>query len=293
MATKKAKSTTAVNTATNVLENLMESLPKATPAPKGNIAKWRFDFSLIEETAFVRWIEAKTVSEPVLQRLEHTKDTLNQICLEKFAHKYFDQRNKPSNPQLASQKNGKDDHTASWIFTDKFKFRLPEVLDGQDAQTVYIDAFIEAGIHPIDAEKLVRQELILNPVIGIKPLNDLLNGHFGHGREFVQATEIEKSAGKKIAAFLSVKNTSSLELLTDDEKIAAIQRDSGVTVRPGFLDRVCSYAKSVADLMVIFRLISPVVYPSYSKFATNDTPVAQGDRKIQAAAEILGTSTEI
>jgi hypothetical protein len=40
-------------------------------------------------------------------------------------------------------------------------------------------------------------------------------------------------------------------------------------------------------------LISPVVYPSYAKFATNDTPVAQGDRKIQAAAEILGTSTEI
>lgn len=293
MATKKTKSTSAVQTATNVLENLMDNLPKATPAPKGKVAKWRLDFTPTEEAAFARWIEAKTVSEPVMQRLEHTKDTLNEICLTKFAQKYFEQKNKPSNPQLVSQKDGKDDHTASWIFTDKFKFRFPEVPEGHDARIVYIEAFVEAGLHQTDAEKLIHQELILNPVIGIKPLNDLLNGHFGHGREFVPATDTEKSAGMKIAAFLSGKSTSSLELLTDEEKIAAIQRDSGVTVRPGFLERVCGYAKSVNDLMIIFRLISPVVYPSYPKFAMNDTPVAQGDRKIQAAAEILGTSTDI
>lgn len=289
---KKVKSSKAVQTATNVLENLMENLPKATPTQKGSVAKWRLDFSPKEEAAFARWIEAKTVSEPVMQRLEHTKDTLNEICLKKFAEKYFEQKNKPSNPQLVSKKNDQDDHIATWIFTDKFKFKFPEIPDGHDAKAVYIGALVEAGLSQTDAEKLIHQELILNPVIGIKPLNDLLNGHFGSGREFVPATDIEKSAGKKIAAFLSGKNTSSLELLTDDEKIAAIQRDSGVTVRPGFLERVCGYAQSVSDLMIIFRHICPVVYPSYAKFAINDTPVAQGDRKIQAAAEILGTSTE-
>lgn len=289
---KKAKATSAVQAATEVLENLMANLPQATPSPKGKVLKWRFDFSNSEEQAFCRWIEAKTVSEPVMQRLEHTKDTLNEICLVKFAQKYFELRNKPSNPQLASLKDGKDDHTASWIFTDKFKFRLPEVPEGHDAKAVYISAFVDSGIHPTDAEKLVHQELILNPVIGIKPLNDLLNGHFGQGREFVPATEIEKSAGRKIAAFLSSKNGAAFDPLTDEEKMAAIQRDSGVTVRPGFLERVCSYAKSSDDLLVIFRLICPVVYPSFAKFAINDSPVSQGDRKIQAAAEILGTSTE-
>ena len=57
MATKKTKSTSAVQTATNVLENLMDNLPKATPAPKGKVAKWRLDFTPTEEAAFARWIE--------------------------------------------------------------------------------------------------------------------------------------------------------------------------------------------------------------------------------------------
>jgi hypothetical protein len=37
-------------------------------------------------------------------------------------------------------------------------------------------------------------------------------------------------------------------------------------------------------------LLIPVSYPSYAKFAINDNPVEQSNRKISAAADILGTS---
>ncbi len=279
-----------VQNVTNVLDSLIESLPAVTPVAKGKTQKWRIDLDATGQQAFTHWVEAKVLSEPVLQRMEMAKDALNEICLHEYVARFYDARNRPSNPQLATEKDGKDDHLASWLFTDKFKVRLPEILEGQDARSVYIAAFCDAGLHASDAEKLVHNELVLNPVIGVRNLNDLLTGHFGPNREFVPASEVEKSAGRKLAAILSAKTTTSFEPFSDDEKVAMIVRDSGVTVRTGFLERVCNYARSAEEMIGIFRLLQPVVYPSHAKFAVNDNPVEQSNRKIAAAAEILGTS---
>lgn len=291
---KKSKSTEASNkvvqSVTSILDSLVASLPAIAPVAKGKAQKWRIDFNENGKDIFRQWIEAKTLSEPVLQRLEMSKDALNNICLQEYVAKFYEARNRPCNPQLAIDKDGIEDHVASWLFTDKFKVRLPEVLDGQDAKSVYIAAFCDVGLHSSDSEKLVHNELMLNPVIGVRPISDLLNGHFGSNREFVLATDVEKSAGRKLAAFLSAKIAGTFEPLTDDEKIAMIQRDSGITVRTGFLERVCNYARSSDELLGIFSLLIPVFYPSHAKFAINDNPVEQSNRKISAAADILGTS---
>lgn len=279
-----------VQSVTNVLDSLIASLPVVKPINKGKIAKWNIDLDENGQEVFERWIEAKILSEPVLQRMENSKDALNAICLREFTEKFYEARNRPSNPQLVCTKEGKEDHTATWLFTDKFKVRLPEVQDGQDAKTTYIAAFCEIGLHATEAEKLVHNELIINPVIGVRPINDLLNGHFGKSREFIPASDIEKSAGRKLAAFLTARSESTFEPLTDEERMVMIERDNGVAVRTGFLERVCSYVKSANELMAIFKLLQPVVYPSYAKFAINDNPVEQGNRKISAAAHILGAS---
>ena len=84
----------------------------------------------------------------------------------------------------------------------------------------------------------------------------------------------------------------NVEPLTNEEKAALINRDNGVTVRNGFLERVCTYAKNADQLLAIFKMIQPVVYPAYPKFAVSDNPVDQGNRKIAAAAEILGTQAD-
>lgn len=294
---KKAKSASvspSANTESvaNVLESLVASLPTATPVAKGKAPKWQIPLDANEESIFANWISAKIVSEPVMQRLENSKDLLNQICLKEFCQRFFELRSRPSNPQLQTTKNGNVDHTASWLFTDKFKVKLPEVTEGIDPKKVYTTAFTDVGLHPADAENLVNNELILNPVIGVRPITELLTGHYGSSREFVPASEVEKSAGKKLAAFLSGSGKVTLDALTNEEKVALIQRDSGVTVRNGFLERVCTYCKSAEQLYAIFGLLQPVVYPSYAKFAVNDNPVEQGNRKIAAAADILGTQAD-
>ena len=290
---KKAKSASVTTeSVTNTLESLVASLPVANPVSKGKAVKWQIPLDPDGEMVFVNWLSAKVVSEPVLQRLENSKDILNQICISEFCERFFQARSRPSNPQLQISKNGNVDHTASWLFTDKFKVKLPEVQEGLDPKKVYITAFTDISLHPSDAENLVNNELILNPVIGVRPITELLTGHYGSNREFVPANEIEKSAGKKLAAFLSGSGKITLEGLTNDEKLALIQRDSGVSIRNGFLERVCSYCKSSEQLVAIFTLIQPVVYPSYAKFAINDNPVEQGNRKIAAAAEILGTNAD-
>ena len=289
---KKAKSSVS-ESVSSVLENLVASLPPATPATKGKAPKWQVNLDDAGKKIFARWISAKIVAEPVLQRLENSKDLLNEICLKDFCEKYYASRNKPSNPQLLIEKNNSTDHSASWIFTDKFKVRLPNIPEGHDPKVVYIAAFTEAGLHPSDAESLVNNELAINPVIGVRPITELLNGHFGEGREFVVATEVEKSAGRKLANFLAASGSKvSVEPLTDEEKVALINRDSGVTVRQGFLERICTYAKSPSQLLAIFGLLQPVAYPSYPKFAVSDSPVEQNNRKIAAAAEILGTDAD-
>ena len=286
-----SKSSTTESVA-SVLESLVASLPAITPMVKGKAPNWKIHLDEEAQEVFTRWISAKIVAEPVMQRLENSKDILNEICLQEFCTKYFESRSRPSNPQLETEKNNTVDHTASWLFTDKFKVKLPEVTEGLDAKSVYISAFTDSGLHPHDAESLVNNELILNPVIGVRPITDLLTGHYGSGREFVPATEIEKSAGKKLAMFLTASGKTTIEGLTDDEKIALIHRDSGVTLRDGFLERVCAYAKSVDQLIAIFNLIKPVSYPAYPKFAVGDNPVEQSNRKIAAAADILGTNAD-
>lgn len=291
MAAKKsvAKSTKAVQSVADVLENLVASLPPAKPVSKG-ANKWRVDLDEEGKEAFVRWMEAKVVSEPVMARLESSKDILNEICMSKFVAKFFETRNRPSNPQLATERNGADDCVANWMFTDKFKIKLPPVPDGADPKEVYASAFVDMGLEEGDAEKLVNAELMLNPVVGVRPINDLLQGHFTSGREFVAATEVEKSAGRKLAAFLTANDEITLDPLTQEEKSALIHREAGVAVRAGFLERVCSYVHTPEQLMGVFKLLVPVVYPANPKFAVNDSPVKQSERKISAASDILGTA---
>ena len=285
----KSETEKVTKSVTDVLGGLMASLPFV--AQKDNKdKKWQISLDTEEQMAFTRWIDAKVVSEPVMQRLENAKDQLNEICLREFVGVFFENRSRPSNPQIVVAKGVVIDHQATWIMTDKFKMRLPDVSDHQDAKTVYVAAFVSAGIHPNDAENLVSNELLINPVIGVRPINDLLAGHYGSGREFVPATDTEKSAGKKLAAFLSASSQVTLDALTNEEKLVLISRDSGVSVRYGFLERVTNYAKSADDLLSIFRLISPVVYPAYPKYAVSDTPMDQSKRKVLAAADIIGAN---
>ena len=69
-----------------------------------------------------------------------------------------------------------------------------------------------------------------------------------------------------------------------------MERDSGITVKSGFYNRVATYVQNVDQLLAIFKVIQPVVYPAYPKFAQSDTVVNQTERKKAAADDIIGTT---
>lgn len=296
MATKKpaksAPSAVSANAA-NVLDELADLIPAAKPVAKGK-SKWELPLDAGASTSFTRWIEAKTVAEPVLKRLENSKDELNEYCLRDMAKRLFETKSKPSNPELKTRTDkGEVDHQAVFLMTDKFKYRFPEVPEGVSAKAHFVKVFTDLGLHPNDAERLVDNEVVFTPITGIRKLNEMLQGRFGEGREFIPASAEEQTAVRKLVAYIrAVANPGEMvevEPLTPAEKALIMERDSGITVKSGFYDRVATYVQNVDQLMAIFKIIQPIVYPAYPKFALSDTAVNQTQRKIAAAADILGT----
>lgn len=293
MATKKKTAAPMAANAANVLDELADLVPATKPVAKGK-SKWELPLSSEAETSFGRWIEAKTVAEPVLKRLENSKDEVNEFCLRQMAQRLFDSKSKPSNPEIKTRNaKGEVDHQAVFLMTDKFKYRFPEVPEGVAVKGFFTQMFVDLGLHQTDAARLVENEIIFTPITGIRKLNEMLQGHFGEGREFIPATEEEQTAVRKLVAYIrAVANpgeTVEVEPLTAAEKALIMERDSGITVKAGFYDRVATYCQNVDQLMAIFKVIQPIVYPAYPKFAMSDTAVNQMQRKIAAAADILGT----
>lgn len=293
---KVAKPAVNVNNAASVLDELADLMPAAKPVAKGK-QKWEMPLDAGAETSFVRWIEAKTVLEPVKTRLDASKAELNEFCLRDMAKRLFDAKSKPSNPELKTRKpDGSVDHQAVFLMTDNFKYRFPEVPEGVSAKGHFVKTFIDLGLHPADAERLVENEVIFTPVMGVRKFNELLQGTFGEAREFIPASAEEQAAIRKLLAYIRAAGnpgeTVEVEPLTPAEKALIMERDSGIKVKAGFYNRVATYVQNVDQLLGVFKIIQPIIYPNYPKFAMSDTKVSQTNRAIAAAADILGTIAE-
>jgi len=69
-----------------------------------------------------------------------------------------------------------------------------------------------------------------------------------------------------------------------------VRRDTTVTMKSDFYSRVALYCGDIEQLKGVLTIIKPITFPSYSKFAINDSETDRLKRKIEAAAEILGSN---
>jgi hypothetical protein len=296
MATKSTggKGRTNTGAAAGVLSQLAALAPtKATPKASGK-QKWELPLTDEAKADATRWINAKAVFEPVEKRVDNAKDAFNEYALKEMATRLFNNKSKPSNPLVVLHKeDGKTvDHQFQFMMTDKFKYCFPNVPEGVEPRDHFITVFQTVGLHPNDAENLVDNELDFNPVVDIRSLSELLDGKYGEGREWVDSTEDEKNAGQKLAALLMWDGTGDAPAaLTPEERALVVQRSPGIQVKAGFYDRVATYCQSVDQLLGVFKVIQPIVYPAHAKFALNDSETDKIRRKIEAAADILGTVT--
>jgi hypothetical protein len=279
--------------AAGVLGAIAGLIPTATKPKSGKPTKWELPLTPEAKEDAIRWISAKAVYEVVESRLDHSKDAFIEYALDILAQKLFDNKTKASNPLVVIyDEDKKVDHQFQVTMTDKFKYRFPEVPEDVEPRDHFIEIFTNLGLHPNDATRLVDEELDFNPITGFKTLTELLEGSYGAGREWIEASDENKTAGAKFAALLLWDGTGDQpEPLTPEEKQLVIQRSPGMTVKQGFYDRVATYCQNKTQLLAIFKVIQPIIYPASPKFAESSTLTERTKRKIEAAADILGTET--
>lgn len=281
------------NTA-DLLDQLSDLVPTTKKPKAGAKENWDLVLNAEQTLTFNRWIEAKCVSEIVDTRLDSSKDELCEFALDIVCKKLWDSKVRPLNPVLTVKVGNTVDSHAKFLFTDKFKYRFPEIPDDANARDFFVQIFVDLGLEQADAENLVDDELDLNPIVGIRPLTELLNGHYGEKRQFIDSSDAEKEAGRKLMQMLKAQPDADgmcqVEVLTAEERGLLIRRENGIKVKSEFYSRVCLYCHSVEQLKAIFKVIVPIAYPTQQKFAINEVPDKRATRLVQAAANIIGVN---
>lgn len=288
----------AVLSSMNVLSKLESevSLKPTLKKSEANKEKWELSLDPLAEKTAVQWVSAKTIWDIVNARMNNTKEQFCSYALEKMAEKMFQVQCHPGNPNVVIEsKDGQADHKFILVMQDNFKVEVPknypEGVNQLDWLKDHYKSLLESvGLSEENAKDLVDSEMEIFPVTGIRSLTELLDGHYGEKRVWVDSSEDEKIAGTKLAALLMWDGkTSPPEPLSPSDKSIIVRRDTTVTIKSEFYSRITMYCDNVEQLKGILSIIKPIMFPSDSKFAVNDSEPVKLQRKIEAAAEILGS----
>lgn len=281
-----------VAAAADILGDLAAMVPPP-PAKNNKAQKWEMELTPEATEWAIKWVEGKVSQEAINPAVDNAKAEFMEYALKVMAKKIQMSKNQPSNPMVYIKADGKVDHQFQVTMTDKFKIRLPDVPEGVGAVQHYVDVFTNLGLHPNDAKNLVEEELDFNPITSLATLTSLLDGVYGEKREFIESTDEQKSAGLKLVNFLKWDgNGPAPEPLTVGEKVLILERSNSVKVKAGFYNRICNYARTVDQILAVFKVIQPIIYPVYAKFAVNDNEVERHERKMKAFASIIGAEVK-
>lgn len=279
----------------DVLKSLEKQTTIVSTKKDAKSDRWELELNDFGKEISTRWISSKVVSDCVNSRVENSKSQLCEYALEKISDKIFSLGCHPGNPNVFIKNDkGVVDHKFNLVMQDKFKLDVPkEIPEGENPtnflRSYYIELLTSVGLSDEKATTLVDEELEIYPVTGVRSLTDLIDGHYGEKRIWIEATDEEREAGSRLAALLTWDGTGATpQPLTPEDKSLVVRRDNSVTVRAGFYSRCCQYVKSAEQLRNVFTVIKPVLFPSYAKFAIEDSEKDRVMRKIDAAKDILG-----
>lgn len=279
------------------LQNENVDLKSTQKKSETNKEKWELPLTPDSAEIAHQWVSAKTVWDIVNARMNNTKEQFCSYALEKMAERIFSMRCHPGNPNVVLKNDkGKDDHKFILVMQDNFKVDVPKNFpDGVNQVEWLKNHFVEllqsVGLSEENANSLVENEMEVFPVTGIRSLTELLDGHYGEKRVWFESSQDEKEAGSRLAALLMWDGESPApEPLSASDKSLIVRRDTTVTMKSEFYSRVALYCDNVEQLKGVLTVIKPITFPSYSKFAINDSETDRTKRKIEAAAEILGKS---
>ena len=306
MATTKAGGRKNAGAASDLLSKIGAIVPTTTKPKSGKVPKWEMVLTPESTKDALRWVAARTVQDVVDKRVENAKAEFSEYALRVMSEKLFAAKSRPSNPLIVLHEmwvrkdeegneveGGSSFHQFQFTMQDRFTYNFKDIPEGVEPRDHFIKMFTEdVGLHPAEAEKFVDNELEFTPVTGFRNLTELMEGKTGKGREWIEATPEMQAAGQKLAALALWDGTGDApEPLTPEEKGLVFVRKNGLSASAGFYDRVATYCQNVDQLLAIFKIVKPIAYPVYQKFAMNDTATEKTRRLIEAAADILGTAT--
>jgi len=300
MATKKASSADLAKQLYGKLTAGRKAEPKKTTVDKSK--RPSVILTPQEELVFRRFTAAYSVAKEVDARRDNEKALFNASCLNKWVEDLWRTKHRPPTQFVAVDHDGKPDMSANFIVSDRYTFNMPEVRDDETLDEAFtrkfVDLLVASDMDKNDAEAaavaLVNNELDLAQ----RPNIDLfywLVGHYegeGENRVFKDATDEEKALGVKVLTNLQAQS-GKFEPLTAAEYDKLIEMKNHIDVKKGFLQRVCSYVKTLNQLQAVFTVIRPIVWPGQVKFGISDTPKRRNERMWLEAKDILGVGNEV
>jgi hypothetical protein len=233
--------------------------------------------------------ELTSVSEVykiVDSRKQTLADSLKEQAFEQLVDKWFASKSRPKNSLLVFRKDGKNDCEGTFQIKSQFKINIPE--DG----TVY-STLLAVGFKSATAKKIVKENIDEVTITSMRPLNELTNGHYIDGNQFVKATDVEKSAGAKILSYAvakTIEGNTDVKPLTPEERKVSILKKSKVVIKDGFMERAVNYCKTIDDLKNLLDVITPVLAVSHMKFALSGSEIDKVERLKGAISKLLDKS---
>jgi hypothetical protein len=262
--------------------NLLNKLVKEKSPPKAKAKTPDRPIKVVPELG--DWVASATIFDVIEARKDVEAAPINEKLMDEFAEQLFNQGFQPVNPRVVTMAHGEVDHQANFTVQAKFK------LQGKTSDELKANLYEVLG-----SDDLFDGEIDCTPLTTLRPFNELVIGHY-EGKDFVPATKEEEAVATKLLQFVQGQFTSFQKGysigLTDAERDLVLIHQDQMKVKPGFMDRVKTYCKTVDELKGVFKVITPVHFLSHAKFAVADTPQARQDRLVAAVGNFLGESEE-
>lgn len=227
----------------------------------------------------------KAIVAPFNQEAEEIKSKLIDACFDGYLTRWWADQTRPSNPLVqVLNDEGLVDSQLLFILNDKFNVNIVGPQESSEfneewATKAAIGALTNAGLTKSKATKFVEMEIECAVTCHFLTLSEMMEGHVGVGRKRIPPSAETQEAGRKMLLFLNWSGKSKhIEPLTEEEINAITFNKVSWIPRPGMLERVFNYAKSLDELKAILSIFAPVLTIRSEEFAVSDTATNRNKR---------------
>lgn len=292
--TPAATATVAPMSAQERLAAMSKKKPVTNQKDKSEKVKLELPDTL--KPAFIRFAGQNLAYKTIEEIQEAEKAPLLDFAFNNFIDKLWAAKSRPATMEVeVKDDQGRLDSCANYIVQARFKITLPDPKDEETHDEAAIKAIAAAlhatGVEKEDAEatatRFVNNELDLSKKAKID-LDKWSRGREegkGTNKTWVEASPEERDMANRVLQRLMGDNDV---VVTQEEIEKVVEFEYKPAVKPGFFERVATYAKCKDQLKVLFTFIKPTNFFSGVEFAKNSNPQEKIERQVENFRSMIG-----